>query len=353
MTSIPHHEEPLIIAIGGGKGGVGKSMISSNLAVQYAQAGLKVILIDLDIGAANLHTIFGLRQPPKSLGEYFSSSRSQLKDFLVTTSVDNLQLVSSSGFVPELANIQHQQRVKLIQQIKELTADVVLLDLGAGTALNVIDFFSMTHAGIVVTTPEPTALVNAYEFLKNVVYRILFRMFRNQPEVTAILKVSILPNNELQISTIDELARAIEKDHRWAAEQIRAIFAELDLHLIFNQARRTSDVQRGAKLNQISQRFLGVTLSFAGMVFYNEEVSASVHKMCPISLLMPDSVTSQGLKRIALSIFQRMAKKLLDRGAPASFEAQLSDVQGAAQRDFAQNLLVQRRHQREASKETT
>lgn len=353
MTNIPHHKKPLIIAIGGGKGGVGKSMISSNLAVQYAQAGLKVILIDLDFGAANLHTILGLRQPPKSLGEYFSTQRSQLKDFLVNTSIDHLQLVPSSGFVPELANIEHQQKVKLIQQIKDISADVVLLDLGAGTSLNVIDFFSMTHAGVIVTTPEPTAFLNAYEFLKNVVYRILFRMFRNQPEVTEILRVSVLPNNVLKITTVDELARAIERNHRWAAEQIRAICAELDFHLIFNQARRSSDVQLGAKLNQISQRFLGVTLNFAGMVFYNEEVSACVHKMCPISLLMPDSVTSRSLKRIALSTFQRMADKVLNRSAPASFEAQLSDVRGVAQRDFAQNLLVQRRYQREASKETT
>src|SRR3989339_539924 len=126
MTSKSSSEqsEPLMMAIGGGKGGVGKSMISSNLAVQYALAGLKVIVIDLDFGAANLHTIFGLRQPSKSLGDYFSSPKSQLKDYFVPTSLDNLTLVPSSGFVPELANLKHQQRVKLINQIKTLEADL-------------------------------------------------------------------------------------------------------------------------------------------------------------------------------------------------------------------------------------
>src|ERR1700722_16095086 len=118
--------EPLIIAIGGGKGGVGKSMVSSNLAVQYAQAGLQVVLIDLDVGAANLHTIFGIRQPPKGLGDYFTTPRSQLTDYFIDTNIPNLKLVPGSGFVPELANLKHVQKVKIITQIKNLSTDLVL-----------------------------------------------------------------------------------------------------------------------------------------------------------------------------------------------------------------------------------
>ena len=341
--------EPLIVAIGGGKGGVGKSMVSSNLAVQYAQAGLQVVLIDLDVGAANLHTIFGIRQPPKGLGDYFTTPRSQLTDYFVETNIPNLKLVPGSGFVPELANLKHVQKLKIITQIKSLSTDLVLLDLGAGSSSSVIDFFSMTHAGIVVTTPEPTAIVNAYEFLKNVIYRILFRMFKNQEDILEILKNSTLPNQG--IATIDDLIKVISKKHPWAAQNIRDICKDLDFYLIFNQSRKLGDIQLGAKLHNICQRYLNIDLTFSGMIFYNEEVSASVFKMCPISIAYPQTVTSQTLKRIALSIFQQIGVKLLGDHPKAPFDEQIAAAMGFAKKDFELNLLAQKRIQREREKQ--
>lgn len=339
-------QEPLILAIGGGKGGVGKSMISSNFAVQYAQGGLKVIIIDLDFGAANLHTIFGLRQPPKSLGDYFYSPRSRLSDYLIPTSIDNLTLVPSSGFVPELANLKHAQRIKLINHIKTLDADVVILDLGAGSSSNVVDFFSMSHAGVVVATPEPTAVLNAYEFLKNVLYRILFRMFRNDEELTNLLKASIRPNNPQGIHTIHDLIKAVAKRSKWTARTIQEVCDDLSFHLVFNQARKTSDVQLGGKLNDICKKYLNVALNFSGIVFFNEEVPACVYKMCPISIAEPTSVTSRSLHTIAVTTFNRAINALAGEKPSDSFDDQLARVGQHAQVDFNQNLLTQRRLQR-------
>lgn len=344
-------KEPLIIGIGGGKGGVGKSMISSNLAVQYAQSGLKVIVIDLDFGAANLHTIFGLRQPTHSLGDYFNSPRSQLTDYFVPTTIPNLTLVPSSGFVPELANLKHQQRVKLLNHIKTLEADLVLLDLGAGSSLNVVDFFSMCHAGIVVATPEPTAVLNAYEFLKNVVYRIFFRMLRsNDEDLVAILKASTRANNEFGISTVSDLVRVVGQRNAWAAETLQEVCQDLSFHLIFNQARKTSDVQLGAKLNKICAKYLNVTLNFSGIVFYNEEVPACVYKMCPISITAPTSVTSQTLRTIAVTTFNRIARAVTGQPSTDTFSDQMEHVGSHAKTDFERNLLLQRRLQRSREK---
>ncbi|MDP1835651.1 MAG: P-loop NTPase [Chlamydiales bacterium] len=346
MTNRTSKQEPLILGIGGGKGGVGKSMVSSNLAVQYAMGGLRVIVIDLDFGAANLHTIFGVRQPAKSLGDYFYSPRSQLSDYFVKTSLDNLTLVPSSGFVPELANLKHMQRVKLINHIKTLDADLVILDLGAGSSLNVVDFFSMCHAGVVVATPEPTAVLNAYEFLKNVLYRILFRMLRNDKALTDLLKASTRNNNELGIHTVSDLINAIAKVNRFAAETIQEVCQDLSFHLIFNQARKTSDVQLGRKLNQICEKYLNVNLNFSGIIFYNEEVPACVYKMCPISIAAPESVTSQTLRNIAVTTFNRVAHAVAGEPLPDDFDAQIDNVGKHARVDFERNLLTQRRLQR-------
>ncbi len=337
-------QKPLTIGIGGGKGGVGKSMVSSNLAVQYALAGLRVIVIDLDFGAANLHTLFGLRQPPFSLGDYFSSPDTQLANFIVKTNIDNLQLVPSSGFVPELANLKHMQRVKLINQIQTLDADLVILDLGAGSSLNVVDFFSMTDAGVVVATPEPTSVLNAYEFLKNVVYRIFFRMFRHQKNIQEVLKKSTAPNTG--IATVVDLANAFEKHSSLAAENLREICDDLNFHLVFNQARKVSDSQFGTKLNQICNKYLSVQLNFSGLLFYNEEVPDCVRKMCPISVARPESVTSQTLKSIALTTLHRITQKIASGSTLEPFEQQLAHVAKAAQEDFERNLLTQKRLQR-------
>ena len=337
--------EPLIIAIGGGKSGVGKSMVSSNLAVQYASAGLKVVLIDLDVGAANLHTIFGIRQPPKGLGDYFTTPRSQISDYFIHTKIPNLQLVPGSGFVPESANLKHAQKLKIITQIKALSADLVLLDLGAGSSSSVIDFFSMTHAGIIVTTPEPTAIVNAYEFLKNVIYRILFRMFKNQDDILEIIRNSTLPNQS--VATIEDLIKVIAKKHPWAAQTIREICQDLDFHLVFNQSRKLSDADLGKKLHAICQKFLNIDLTFSGIIFFNEEVSASVFKMCPISLAFPNSVTAETLKRIALTIFRHITDKIADNAQKPSFEDQINNSFPIFKKDFELNLLAQKKFQRE------
>jgi flagellar biosynthesis protein FlhG len=353
MLQNKKNDEPLIISIGGGKGGVGKSMVSSNLAVQYAMAGMKVVLLDLDFGAANLHTIFGIRQPPRGLGDYFTTPRSKLTDFVVKTELENLLLIPGSGFVPELANLKHMQKVKLINQIKKLKADLVLLDLGAGSSNNVVDFFAMTQAGLVVTTPEPTAIVNAYEFLKNVVYRILFRMFRSHKAISDILKISTNPNNHLNISTISELIDAVAQKNEWIAENIRELCLDLDFYVIFNQARKTNEAHLGVKLRDICSRHLCLDLNFAGMIFYNEEVPTAVHKMRPISLTDPESVTTVTLKRVATQTMNHVLTKVINGNKLESFEKQLSRVMMSAKKDYEKNLLVQKRFQREMLKENT
>ncbi|MCB1112130.1 MAG: P-loop NTPase [Chlamydiales bacterium] len=344
-------KQPLIIAIGGGKGGVGKSMVSSNFAVQYAQAGFKVALVDLDVGAANLHTIFGIRQPPHGLGEYFTTPRSQLGDYLLETAIPNLSLVAGSGFVPELANIKHMQKVKVINQVRRLDADLVLLDLGAGSSINVVDFFSMTNAGIIVTSPEPTAIVNAYEFLKNVSYRFLFRMFRNQPQLLDIIKGCAIPEGKTP-QTMEQIIETIGNVSPWAAETVRDVIDDLDFYILFNQSKKPSEVLLGEKLNTITERYLGIRLNYAGMIFYNEEVSRAVLKMNPISIANPQSVTTKTLKRVALATLGQIATKM-KRGAGETFEAQYARAAAHAKKDYTQNLLTQRRLMKEEEAEET
>jgi len=337
-------KRPIIISVGGGKGGVGKSMVSSNLAVQYAQAGFKTVLIDLDVGAANLHTIFGIRQPPRGLGEYFTTPRSQLIDYLIKTSVENLYLVPGSGFVPELANLKHLQKVKIINQMRSINADLILLDLGAGSSINVVDFFSMTNAGIIVTTPEPTAIVNTYEFLKNVIYRILFRMFRNQDELFKVIKETAIPKDN-KTTSIDDLIDAVKKINPWAAENIKDICEDLNFYVLFNQGRKPNELELIKKLHKISSRYMGISLNISGMIFHNEEVQSSVVRMCPISISAPNSITTKTIRKHAMNILNNVASNIKGDGAETekTFDDQYQRALSWANKDYVENLLMQKR----------
>lgn len=334
---------PIILSVGGGKGGVGKSMVCANLAVHYAQAGLRTVVLDLDFGAANLHTIFGMRQPAKSLSNYFATARSHVRNYLVDSGVENLSLAPASGCTPDLAMLRHALKAKLVRQIRQLDADIVLLDLGAGSSHNVVDFFAMTQCGVLVTTPEPTSVVNTYEFLKNVVYRILFRFFRRQPELLRIVKQSTMPSAPDDLCTISHVIDSIGAEHPWLGDCVRDACRDLSLHMVFNQARKASDAQLGHKLHNICENHLSLDLNYAGLVYYNEQVPSSVLRMQPISVSKPDSPTSLGIKRIS----QNILSKVLGLDA-SSFDHQARGVKAAAKAQFADNRLATLHEQRQS-----
>lgn len=337
-------QRPIILSIGGGKGGVGKSLVSSNLAVHYAKQGLKVVAIDLDMGAANLHTIFGIRQPERSLSEFLMANEGSLSDYLVDTSLQGVQIIAGSGFVPELANMKHAQKVRIIQAMRELDADLLLLDLGAGSSNNIVDFFSMTSGGVVVTTPEPTALLNGYEFLKNVTYRILFRILKSDEELHSRVKKEVLSRSEGEGDTIDQVLSTIAAKKPFLAKSARELLSDLDFYLIFNQAKRPKDLELFSKLQEICKRYLGISLNISGVIYNSQEVPISVLNMTPISLSHPDGVTSRCLKRHANNILNSIVKRE-KTGFQEPLEGQIQRARLFAEQDFIDNLLAEKREQ--------
>lgn len=337
-----NNHKPLILSIGGGKGGVGKSLVSSNLAVHYAKQGLRVVAIDLDMGAANLHTIFGIRQPEKSLGEFLAANGGALEDYAVATTVPGVKIIAGSGFVPEIANMGQSQKKRIVLEMENIDADIVLLDLGAGSSTNIVDFFSMTNGGIVVTTPEPTALLNGYEFLKNVTYRVLFRLLRNDPDLLEKVKKGALSQNKSEGDTIEELLASIAEKNPFIAKSAKELLEELDFYLILNQAKKPADLELYGKLQDICKRYLGITLNISGLIYQNDEVHTSVLNMTPISLSHPEGVTAKSLKRHANNILNSVVeRKRLGTSRP--IEQQLAKARLSAEQEFLDALLVEKR----------
>ena len=134
-----------IWAIGGGKGGTGKSFVTANLALHLSLLGHEVVLIDADFGGPNLHTFRGMKETEVDLGHFFSNKISQLKDTAVITPFRGLSLIKGSDSLFFTANMNYFKKVKLIRHIKAFDAQRVIIDIGTGASLNSVDFFLLSN----------------------------------------------------------------------------------------------------------------------------------------------------------------------------------------------------------------
>lgn len=181
-TMLPVEEQTLPVmpkmwSIGGGKGGTGKSFITLCLGMRLAKMGKKVTIVDADLGGANMHILLGIRAPDYTLNDFLEKRVDTLKQTCIGTSVPGLSLISGGDDILSLANPKFAQKERILRNFKTLDADYILLDLGAGTSFNTLDFFISTPVKIVVVTPFPTSVQNAYGLIKSALYRRLSRLF--------------------------------------------------------------------------------------------------------------------------------------------------------------------------------
>src|SRR3972149_390061 len=153
-----------IWAIGGGKGGVGKSLITCNFWVLLSRIGKKVLLIDGDVGAANLHTLLGSDGGRLTLSSFIKGEITDIRSLIHKTSIPRLDLISGAKDIPDVADLGGAWIERLKKALNSLEYEYILLDLGPGTS-----------SGILVTTPDPTSVENSYRFLKSIFLRQIKR----------------------------------------------------------------------------------------------------------------------------------------------------------------------------------
>ncbi|MBP8808563.1 MAG: P-loop NTPase [Kofleriaceae bacterium] len=171
-----------VVAVAGGKGGVGKSLVALNLAVTLGRQGYRTTLIDADLGAPNLHTMLGITRPGPGLGGFIDHEASSLDEIaLEVEAAPNLWLVPGSARVGA-ANINAGQKLRLLRAIARRASDVVIVDVGAGMAWNTVDLVIAADFKLIVMTPQLTSIQNAYAFLKTCVQRVIRRL----PEEAAV-----------------------------------------------------------------------------------------------------------------------------------------------------------------------
>jgi len=236
-----------VIAVASGKGGVGKTSLSVNLGILLAGAGRRVVLCDADLGLANAEVVLGVR-PAASLMDVVFGARGIVD---VMTPAAGLSLISGGSGLAELANLNRLQRQRLLKEITSLKdgTDYLILDTGAGLSKTVLGFVAAAGEVIVVVTPEPTSLTDAYGLIK-----ILDR-YRVHREVL------VLANR---------------------------VSGEKEGRIVYR------------RLAAVAGRYLcDIELKFAGYVREDAAVSQAVREQVPLVLARPHSPAARDLARVA------------------------------------------------------
>ncbi|MGE3260507.1 MAG: P-loop NTPase [Bacteriovoracia bacterium] len=299
-----------IWAIGGGKGGVGKTLITANFAIALARAGASVVLVDLDLGGANLHTCLGLEQSNnKTLTDLFSPDVKNLNDLAAPTNIPNLSLISGAHDSLNVANLPHAQKQKLLNKLRLLPFDYIVLDLGAGTSYNTLDFFLAADVGILVVLPEPTSIENAYRFIKSSFYRKL-KNIEYLYDARTLVDSTMNRKNELGIKTPADLLRALEDQYPEVGSKVRNAINRFDIKLVVNQARTEVDSEVGYGVRNVCKKYFGFNLDFLGVLEYDSAVWQSVRKKRPLTLEFPSSPLIPAMQKMVGHIVAEQAEKL-------------------------------------------
>jgi len=289
-SSAPGKGEPRIISVGGGPGGVGKSLLTVNLGIYLAQLGRSVIVADADPAGTGLHTMIGL-DPSRRL-----ATDDDPKSEPIPTSIPGLLLMPPAHDNAE-ASARSSKKAHWLGKVKELAADYVLLDLGSGISQMALDLFATSDVGLCVTMPEPPAIESTYRFLRALFVRQLRRSLVKERHKLRLVERALkdLP----PLPTPLELLRALERFDRPVGASAIAQLARLHPRLIVSQTRIRSDLDLGPAMRTLAGRYLGVDLDYLGYIEHDDAVWLTVRRRRPLLIDSPASKGARNLERIA------------------------------------------------------
>ncbi len=293
--------------MGGGKGGVGKTFMSANLALCLARAGYRVVAVDADLEGANLHTCLGVPTPRVSLADFVAQREDDLGKIIVESGEPNLQIIAGTHANLAEAQPSHLRRVRLMRSLRQLPVDFVVLDLGAGTHSSVLDYFLVADDGLLVLHPEPTSVENAYTFLRAAFYRRL-RLAMAGREVRQLVTEAMDQRNERGIRTPFDLLHEIERQDPTEGRRLVETMRSFRPRILINEVRTAEDVKLGFAVQSVCRKYFGLEAEYLGYVNHDESARQSVSARKPVIEFQANSD--------AAIYLQRIARKLVGGHAP-------------------------------------
>ncbi len=265
-----------------------------------AKSGKKVVLIDLDLGGSNLHTLLGINHQKGGINRFLDKTVKNLENTAVSTFIHNLFFIGSSLCSMEVANLLHAHKLKIINAIQKLSFDYILLDLGTGTNFNTLDFFLTSKQGIFICTPEPTAIENSFRFIKAVYLRKLKQIVKRH-SFNSATKKAVVSQNNLGTTSPDVIEIVLKYDPD-REEFLRNRLSEFNFKFILNQFRKNLDVTMGDKIENLCNRHFYSNFQFLGTVGYDVRIHDAILSKKIFIHRFPYTPPAMDMKKIAEKI---------------------------------------------------
>ncbi len=304
MTSVPStnqgvssalpHGVRRILAVAGGRPGVGHSVLSVNLAVYLAQLGRQVVLVDSDPVSPSLHSMLGVEMPV-SMEAPDPFDPEELEP--IATAVPGLSLLPQQYVQNSTVPLRPGRKPRWAKGLRHLNADYIILDLGPGTAPAQLDLYLSADIGICITAPDPPSVDATYRFLKAVYQRqvrklLLKDRFHMRQVDRALAELPPLPS---PLELVRAISRFDSRTGEAAASQLRA----LRPYLVTNNTRLRGDNKLGKAMADLAERYLGIHLDDLGHIEHDEAIWLSVLRRRPLLIDNPTSKNARNVERIA------------------------------------------------------
>lgn len=290
-------------AFGGGKGGTGKSALVAAVGFQISRQGKRVVLVDADFGAANLHTCLGLPPPPRSLLDFVRSGERVADEYAAPTPYPNLRLMG--GRVDEgTGGFPVGWGARLSTALRALPVDLVILDLGAGAAAETIEVMNLADLKVMVTVPEPVSIENLASLLRNLcLQRLVQRLPSN--EVRRRLMTLQAGQGTTRIKDVGDIFAEIEAVDPALLGAARAIVEEMSISIITNQVRDEADRHFGALTTAVIRRHFGLPVGYAGFVHHDDAVWRTLRRGRMFMVEASRSRAAEDVRRLARNLLRR------------------------------------------------
>ena len=300
-----------IIPIASGKGGVGKSLLSANLAIALGQAGKKVVLADLDLGASNLHLQIGHNVKNSSIGTYLTE-KTAFKSIIEPTEYENVSFIAGDSQIPGLTSLKAVQKAKLVRNFHSIDADFLILDLGAGTHQIILDMFLQSPQGILVTSPTVTATLDGYLFVKNSVFRLMYTTFKKGTPGCAFLDSLKKDSDKMKSLYIPKLIEALRRVDSANTELFLSRLKQFRPRLVINMIDDPKDAEKAKRIRNSCSQYLGLELEYLGLIYRDQLQDKALASRLPVIVYKPYSVLSQAIYRIAEKVIASEPRKFDD-----------------------------------------
>ena len=295
-----------VISVGSGKGGVGKTVIATNLAVSLARNGWRVVLVDLDICGADAHAQLGILNPERTLTDFITRRVADLEAVArPLPSHAGVRFVPGTGHSLATANMTWATKQRILRFMRQLDTDIVVADVGAGTSFHALDYFLAGDQQLLITTPDSAAIVDLQRFVQLAATREVLRRYKSSSPVAKAIRAG-------EFQTLDAVLDAVREADDVDADATARFMADFCPSLVVNRATDDRRLRR-LMVAKLVRQFLGARVGNVYEVPEDPSIAAAERAYLPVVTSVPDAPASIAIAALGESLWP----------APVEVEARL------------------------------